>query len=227
MIWLTSSWEQRKNRQSVLTRREKYIYLYMYIYIEGRAEKKASQVNIGAPRRIVRVHEEHLSPPHLQPSSQPRLLLLTPQLKERNKERWGGGGKKMSWGLRFGCIRARMRRSYDSMDGVQHWRYSEYHMEEKQVGERQQNDLNAIMFREDARFRNQRAVGWSGGAFSQADEEEKVGCALAHSLWSMIEMSSCLHSCNWCIWMKGAHHPSAPMQSSELYIHFHQFGSSW
>lgn len=66
---------------------------------------------------------------------------------------------------------------HDSMDGVHHWRYSEYHMEEKQVGERQQNNPNAIMFREDARFRNQRAVAEAAERFPRWVKRKKWICS--------------------------------------------------
>lgn len=49
-----------------------------------------------------------------------------------------------------------MRRSHDSVHGIQQSCYSEYHMREKQVGERQQNNHNAIMF--GAHFRSEQAV---------------------------------------------------------------------
>lgn len=74
------------------------------------------------------------------------------------------------------------------MDGVHHWRYSEYHMEEKQVGERQQNNPNAIMFREDARFRNQRAVSEAAERFPRWVKRKKwdllwhMACDMIHDL---------------------------------------------
>ena len=57
----------------------------------------------------------------------------------------GGGGGGVG-GLRFGCVRAHMRRSHDSVDGSQHCLYSESQIRGEQVGERQQNNHNAIMF---------------------------------------------------------------------------------
>lgn len=226
-----SDWLHPENREEPTVS----AHVQREIHMEGRAGENASQVIIGRTHEDC-VLEEHLSAPRLRQITRhcsPAVTsALTPQLKQRNKR--GGRGKKAERGSGLG---ASEREWGDLMTQCTAFNIGvtlSIIWGEKRVGERQQNNHNAIMLERmlifetgEPSLKRQRVfpVGWTG----------KVGFALAHrvvcvcvwhdprllnggwlSRWVTDGLSALMsHSCNWCrltncIWIKSTRcHPSA------------------